>query len=565
MHQQIKNCGRVALHFEVGFKSHQVPLRTKLLVTPLWMLALCMFVAATGLLPSSVYAATKTFVYCSEGSPSTFNPQMGIDGPTFNASSRQSYDRLVDFEKGGTRILPGLAEKWTLDPIGKQYTFFLRKNVDWHTTENFKPTRKFTAEDVVFTFERMMKKDHPYHKVSGGVYEYFASMEMNKLIESVTKIDDHTVRFTLSRPESPFLANMAMDFASITSAEYGGHLLKAGKPEDMDRVPVGTGPFVFKKYIKDNQIRFTAHPTYWGGKQAIDSLVFSITPDANVRYQKLKRGECHLVAEPPHADLKNMKADANINVMEQEGLNVGYLAFNVQKKPFDNVLVRRAIHHALNRKAYMEAIYLGNATIAKNPIPPSMWSYNNKIADYDYNPEEAKALLKKAGMEKGFESTLWWLPISRPYNPNGKKMAEMMQADLAKVGIKVNLVSYDWPTYLDKARKGEHDMLMMGWNGDNGDPDNFMSVLLGCSAVEGGSNYSRWCEKNYEKLIDLARTTANQKERTQLYSEAQKIFKEEAPWVTLAHAKVYRAMRKDVTGFKMSPFGSDVFIGVDIK
>jgi len=522
-------------------------------------------VLSLALLSTNAFAQTKTFVYCSEASPSTFNPQLATDGPTFNASSRTVYNRLVDFERGSTKLTPSLASSWSVSKDGKVYTFKLRTDVDFHSTENFKPTRKFNADDVVFTFERMAKTDHPFHKVNGGNYQYFKSMEMDKLITSVKKIDANTVQFVLSKPESPFLANMAMDFASILSAEYADQLSKAKTPEKLDTEPVGTGPFAFRRYVKDSQVRFQAHPNYFGGKQNIENLVFSITPDANVRFQKLKRGECHLIAEPPTTDLEKMRADNGISVLEQEGLNVGYLALNTQKKPFDNVKVRRAVNMALNRKAYIDAIYLGNATIAKNPIPPSMWSYNVRTQDYEYNPERAKQLLKEAGYEKGFEASLWAIPVSRPYNPSGRKMAEMMQADLAKVGIKANIVTYDWSTYLDKSRKGEHDMLMLGWTGDNGDPDNFFNVLLGCGGVEGGSNVARWCEKRYDNLIDQARTTADLKKRTELYTKAQTIFKEEAPWVTLAHAKVFRAMRKEVTGYKMSPFGTDSFVGVDLK
>ena len=497
--------------------------------------------------------AAKTFVYCSEASPSSFNPQLATDGPSFNASAYPIYNRLVEFERGGTKIVPGLAEKWDISKDGKTFTFNLRKNVQFHTTASFKPTRPFNADDVLFSFNRMMKKDHPFHKVSGGTYEYFESMDMAKLIKSIDKVDDSTVRFTLNEPNAPFLANMAMAFASILSAEYGDQMMKAKTPEKMDIDPVGTGPFLFKSYRKDSEIRFEANPNYFEGKSNLDRLVFAITKDPTVRIQKLKRGECNFVAEPPPADLKALKSDAKISVVEQDGLNVGYMAFNVEKAPFDKVDVRRAVNHALNRSAYLDAIYLGNASIAKNAIPPSMWSYNEKVEDYKYDPAKAKELLAKAGFPNGFEANLYFIPVSRPYNPNGKKMAEMMQADLAKVGIKVNLTTYEWATYLQKARAGEHQMILVGWTGDNGDPDNFLNILLSCDAAKNGSNYARWCDKNYEKIIDQAKTITDQKKRTALYQEAQKVFKAEAPWVTLAHAKVFRAMDKKVEGFKMSP------------
>ncbi len=513
----------------------------------------------------SASAAMKTFVYCSEASPSTFNPQLATDGPTFNASSRPIYNRLADFERGTTKLKPSLAEKWAISKDGKTVVFHLRKNVQFQTTATFKPTRAFNADDVLFTFNRMLKPDHPFSKVNGGVYEYFTSMDMQKLIASIDKVDEQTVKFTLTRAEAPFIANMAMDFASILSAEYGEQLLKAKTPEKIDIEPVGTGPFIWKSYRKDSEIRYEANPTYFEGKSPLDRLIFAITKDPNVRMQKLKRGECHLVAEPPPADLKALRTDPKLNVMEQEGLNVAYLGFNVEKPPFDKLLVRQAISQALNRQSYLDAIYLGNATLAKNPIPPTMWSYNEKTIDYAYDPAKAKELLAKAGFPNGFETTLWYMPVSRAYNPNGKKMAEMMQADLAKIGIKADLVTFDWGAYLDKARNGEHQLIQMGWTGDNGDPDNFLSVLLSCASAKNGSNYSRWCYQPFDKLIGAAKVTPDVKQRTKLYMEAQTMFKQQAPWVTLAHSKVFRAMSKNVVGFKMSPLGTDTFYGVDLK
>jgi dipeptide transport system substrate-binding protein len=189
--------------------------------------------------------------------------------------------------------------------------------------------------------------------------------------------------------------------------------------------------------------------------------------------------------------------------------------------------------------------------------------YNDAIKDYDYNVEKAKKLLAEAGYPNGFETDLWTLPIARPYILNGKKMGEMMQADLQKVGIKAKLVTYDWPTYLAKSKIGAHQMLQMGWTGDNGDPDNFLFVLLSCSAVEGGSNRSRWCDKKYDDLVQKAKLTSKPLERAALYKQAQVVAKEQAPQVALAHAKTFRAMRKNVTGYKLDPLGSDYFYPVN--
>jgi dipeptide transport system substrate-binding protein len=509
--------------------------------------------------------AAKTFVYCSEGSPSSFNPQLATDGPTFNASSHTIYNTLVEFKQGSTQIEPGLAEKWTVSKDGLTYTFNLRKGVKFHSNEFFKPTRDFNADDVIFSFNRQRLADHPYAKISGGTYEYFQGMEMGKIIKDIKKKDDYTVEFVLNQREAPFLANVAMDFASILSAEYGDAMLKAKTPEKVDTNPIGTGPFVLKSYQKDTLIRYTANPNYWKGAPKIENLVFAITPDPSVRSQKLKAGECNLIAEPAPQDIDALKANGKVQVKEKEGLNVGYLAFNVEKGPFAKKEVREAVNYALNRKAYLEAIYMNRASLAKNPIPPTIWSYNDGVKDYEYNVEKAKALLAKAGYPNGFETEMWTLPVSRPYNPGGKKMGEMMQADLAKIGIKVKLITYDWPTYLEKSKKGDHQMIQMGWTGDNGDPDNFFNVLLGCASVKAGSNLARWCYKPFNDLIQQAKQTADTGKRTDLYKKAQTIFKEEAPWVTLAHARVYRAMSSNVVNYEIHPFGTEQFEKVDLK
>ncbi|MBY0415407.1 MAG: ABC transporter substrate-binding protein, partial [Bdellovibrionales bacterium] len=457
------------------------------------------FMTVASVLP--VTSSAKNFVYCSEGSPTAFNPQVVSDGTSTNASSTTMYNRLVEFDFGTTNIVPGLAETWTISKDKKVYTFNLRKGVKFHTTKYFTPTRDFNAEDVVFSFEKQRDPNHPFHNVGGGKYEYFDGMEMGALIKEVKALDPMKVQITLNQPEAPFLANLAMAFMSVLSKEYADQLVKMNKKELIDTQPIGTGPFSFISYAKDSAIRYEAHKGFWGKHGNIDKLVFAITPDANVRTQKLKTGECQFVNEPSPADLPDLKKNPNLTVMQDAGLNVGYLSFNVTKKPFDNVLVRRAIAHALDRKSYINAIYMNNATIAKNPLPPTIWSYNNSVVDYDYDLVKAKALLAKAGFPNGFESEIWTLPVSRPYNPNGKKMGEMMQADLAKIGIKVKLVSYDWPTYLEKSKSGAHQMLQMGWTGDNGDPDNFLNALLGCGAVKSGSNYSKWCFEKFDKLI----------------------------------------------------------------
>lgn len=517
---------------------------------------------AAALLASNVQA--KTLVFCSEGSPEGFTPALYTAGTTFDASSRQIFNKLVEFEIGTTKIIPGLAESWTVSHDGLEYTFNLRKGVKFHSTKDFTPSRDFNADDVLFSFNRQFKKDHPYHKVSGGAYEYFNGMSMPDLLKSVTKINKYMVRFSLNRPEAPMIANLAMDFASIHSAEYANKMAAAGTLDKFDQTPVGTGPFKMIAYQKDAFIRYKAHPEYFRGKAAIDDLVFAITPDASVRYQKLKANECQIMPYPNPADVAAMKKDPSLNLLSQEGLNVGYLAYNTKVAPFNNRKVRKALNQAINKQAIIDAVFQGAGKIAKNPIPPTIWSYNDATVDDDYNPAAAKAALKAEGVS-GLKMKVWAMPVQRPYNPNARRMAELIQADFGKVGVEVEIVSYEWGEYLKRSKDTDRDgAVLLGWTGDNGDPDNFLAVLLGCDGV-GGSNRAQWCHKPFEDLIQKAKVVSDPAARTDLYKRAQIEFKKEAPWATIAHSVVFKPVRKEVTGFKIDPFGGHSFYGVDIK
>jgi dipeptide transport system substrate-binding protein len=405
-------------------------------------------VAAMTALLAAPAMAKGTLVYCSEGSPEGFQPQFFTTGTTFDAVSVPMFNRLVEFETGTTNVIPALAESWTVSPDGKTYTFKLRKGVKFHSNANFKPSRDFNADDVLFSWYRMADDSHPFHKFTAGqTFAYFDDMGMKNIVDKVEKVDDYTVRYALKRPEAPFLADMAMDFASILSKEYFETMMKKGTPNAADVYPIGTGPFEFVSYQKDATIRYKAFDHYWHGRPKIDNLIFSITRDATARYAKLKTGECHVMAFPKPADLDEMRKDPQLTVQQKEGLNVGYIAFNVEKKPFDNKLVRQALNLATNKEAILKAVYQGQGQVAKNPIPPILWSYNNAVQDYGYDVAKAKQLLAQAGYANGFEVDLWYLPVTRPYNPDGKRMAELIQADWEKIGVKAKLVTYEWAEY----------------------------------------------------------------------------------------------------------------------
>ena len=416
---------------------------------------------------------------------------------------------------------------------------------------------------MIFSFDRQGNPENPYNQVSGGTWEYFSGMSMPDLIDNMERVDDYTVKFNLTRPEAPIIANMAMDFASIVSKEYADAMMEAGTPEMVNQAPIGTGPFSFQAYQKDAVVRYLRNDAYWGDAAKVESLIFAITPDASVRYQKVQAGECHVMAYPNPADVAEMKSNEDIVVMEQEGLNVGYLAYNTQMPPYDNPNVRKALNMAIDKQAIIDVVFQGSGQIAKNPIPPTMWSYDESTVDDEYDPEAAMEMLAAEGVED-LQLKIWAMPVQRPYNPNARRMAELMQEDFSKIGVTVEIVSYEWGEYLDRSKDVDRDgAVLLGWTGDNGDPDNFLAVLLGCDGV-AASNRAQWCNEEFDAVVQEAKTLATQEERTPLYEEAQAIFKDQAPWATIAHSVVFMTMRPEVEGYVVHPLGGHIFNQVGI-
>jgi dipeptide transport system substrate-binding protein len=532
------------------------------------------FLVGAGLLAGAPFAnAATNLVFCSEGSPAGFDPGQYTTGTDFDASAETMFNRLTQFERGGTKVIPGLATQWEVSDDGKTYTFHLREGVKFHTTEYFKPTRAFNADDVLFTFNRMLDKDHPFRKAYPTEFPYFTDMGMDKNIAKLEKVDEHTVKFTLNDVDAAFIQNLAMSFASIQSAEYADQLLKQGKAADINQKPIGTGPFVFSKYQKDAQIRYKGNKDYWKPEDVkIDNLIFAISTDASVRMQKLKKNECQVTLFPRPADIKPLQEDKKLQMPEQAGFNLGYIAYNVMDKvkgsndanPLSQLKVREALDMAVNKQQIIESVYQGAGQLAVNAMPPTQWSYDTTIKDAKYDPEKAKQLLKEAGVKEGTEITLWAMPVQRPYNPNAKLMAEMLQSDWAKVGIKAKIVSYEWGEYIKRSKGGEQGAMLIGWSGDNGDPDNWLGTLYSCDAMSG-NNFSKWCFKPYDDLIKQAKATPDQAKRTELYKQAQHILKEQVPITPIAHSTVYQPMSTSVKDFKISPFGLNSFYGVSVS
>jgi dipeptide transport system substrate-binding protein len=518
--------------------------------------------AGAMLLASS--ASAKTLVYCSEASPESFNPMLSSADSTMDAAAKPLFNRLVEFKPGTTEVAPALAQSWEVSADGTVYTFHLRPGVKFHSGRDFTPTRGFNADDVLYSFERQWKSDNPYHKLSGGNYPFFGSTGLGKLIKTMEKLDDLTVRVTLANANVTFLVNISLDFASILSLEHAEAMTARGHPELIDQQPAGTGPFILVDYQKDNAIRYRANPDYWRGAPKIDTLVFAITPDPSVRVAKIRAGECQVTTQPPPADLAQLAKEPQIELLHEEGQNVGYLGFNVERKPLGDKRVRQALALAINKPAIIDAIFLSSGSLAKTVLPPTEWGSARDLSPYAFDPAAAKQLLAETGYPEGFSITLWAMPVSRPYNPNARRMAELIQADWAAVGVKAEIVSYEWAAYLKKTQEGEQDAFLLGGTSNNGDPDDLLTNHLSCAGAAAGSNRTRWCFKPYDELLDQARRIADQSERKALYVKAQEIVHAEVPLLPLAHSLVYMPVRTEVRGYVLDPFGRQNFATVDL-
>ncbi|VVM44134.1 Periplasmic dipeptide transport protein [Pseudomonas fluorescens] len=513
----------------------------------------------------SPLAQAAALSVCTEASPEGFDVVQYNSLTTTNASADVLMNRLVDFDTASGKVVPSLADSWEVSTDGLTYVFKLRPQVKFHTTEYFKPSRELTAEDVKFSFDRMLDPANPWHKVAQSGFPHAQSMQLPALIKKIDALDPLTVRFTLDHPDSTFLATLSMGFASIYSAEYADKLMKAGATDKLNSQPIGTGPFVFKRYQKDSQIRYTANKAYWKPEDVkIDNLIFSITPDAAVRLQKLKAGECQVSGYPRPADIEVMEKDPNLRVLKQAGFNLGFLAYNTTHAPLDQLKVRQALDMAIDKPAIIKAVYQSAGQLAQNALPPAQWSYDPNIKDAPYDPVKARVLLKEAGVAPGTTINLWAMTVQRASNPNARMSAQMIQQDWEKIGIKANIVSYEWGEYIKRAKNGEHDAMIYGWTGDNGDPDNWLGVLYSCAAVKG-SNYAKWCDPAYDKLVQQAKLSTDKEQRVKLYQQAQLILKQQVPITPIANSTVFQPLRKEVTDFRISPFGLTPFYGVGIN
>jgi cationic peptide transport system substrate-binding protein len=503
------------------------------------------------------------FVYCGQGNPTTFNPQLVDSGITAEALGPQIFDTLLVLDSKTQRPSPNLARRWTIDNSGKIYTFYLRKDVSFQTTAWFAPSRKLNAADVVFSFDRILNPDNPYHHVGHSNYPWFVGINFTHLVKNIKAIAPDIVQFTLNQPDNSFLANIATTHAVILSKEYAEQLILADEKPMLDNFPVGTGPFYIDEIQISDFIRLKRNRFYWKGLPKMEQVVFDVAQRGTGTLAKLLRNECDVLSTPISSQIPIIEKQKHISLSSTPAMNVSFIAVNTTHPAISDPRVRRALSFAINRQNILDSVYYGTGSIAYNILPPSSWAYQKDTVQVRYDRNYSLGLLRDAGFEQGLELSMLVPLEPTSYNPSPRKTAELIQADLKDVGITLHLIPEERIDRQSQTKRSDIDLYMTGWSGRTGDPDSFLRPILSCDTRAVGINLSQWCNKDFDFLLDLALETDRHRYRLNLYKQAQNIINQAFPVIPIAHGMQFKAYSDSLTGFRLSPFHVQPFNAVE--
>jgi peptide/nickel transport system substrate-binding protein len=457
----------------------------------------------------------------------------------------QIYESLLRYTTGTNDVEPGLAQSYTVSEDGREWDFELRQGVRFHDGT------EMNAAAVVFSFQRQLDPNHPYHHPDGSGLG-FAWGATFKNIQSVEATGPFSVRITIERKFAPFAANLAMFPVSIVSPT-------AVKKWDEEfwRHPVGTGPFSFVAWT-EGRIVVQRFERYWGPKAKLQILVFKVISEARQRLIALESRPVDVAYSILPQELQFVSLHPQLRLYRAPENNVAYLAINTQSSRFSDVRVRRALNHAVNKESIVKLAYQGTAIAAQGALPPSHWGYTPKSFDYDYDPDKARQLIDEATASGAFDPNVsidFYVPTTpRPYLTQPTMVGEIIKSDLEALGLTINFIEQDFSKHLEAVRSGAHDLSLIGWVGDNGDPDNFLYVLFDEDNAKAGTarNVSFLRDKVLHKMLLAGQKGDSQKERIRIYKDAQQRIGELAPWVPLAHSQISVVARSEVRGIRMS-------------
>lgn len=513
---------------------------------------------------SSPGATTQgVLVYGSGGQPVNLEPGNITDGNSI-VVQEQIYDRLLEFKPDTLELVPSLATNWSVSPDGKTWTFKLRSGVKFHDGSDF------NADAVKFNVERWWDTKHPNgYRNAGKIYEIWPQLfggfkgQPNSLLQNIVVVDRATIQFVLKQPFAAFPAAIGSSFFGMASPAA---IAKAGASYGTPAgIAVGTGAFIFKEWRTGDRILLEKNPNYWKpGLPKVNQLVIRFITDPAARLAQLRAGQIDFTVDLAPDQIKEIQNDANLTAIPRPSFNVGYLALNPSYKPLSDVRVRQAIAQAINKQQIVQAFWgeLGKNT--SHFIPPSLAEYQSKtITNYNHNPQKAKQLLATAGYPNGFDLELWYMPVSRPYFPTPKPIAEAFAADLSAIGIRVNLKTKDWAAYIaDAKKKPGFQAFMLGWTADYSDPDSFYYPHFGPGSTE---DLGGWKNDRLLQLLNQGRATGDKVARAKIYAEVDEILHREVVRLPIVHSQPLLAKRKNIEGWIPSPLGSESFEAVSKK
>jgi peptide/nickel transport system substrate-binding protein len=446
---------------------------------------------------------------------------------------------LTRFKPGTVEIEPALAESWEVSEDGLQYVFTIRPDVTFHDGT------PLDAAAVETNFLRQFDEENPLHQetmVYAGIV--FAD------VASVEATGDMELTVTMSRPSVLLPGNLAIFAAGIVSATA----LEEGA--DIGQSPVGTGPFTFDSWTKDVELVLVANDDYWGGRPALDRVVWRTIADDTVRLSELQTGSIDVANQIDFKDAPDIEGDANLQLITGPFLNVQFLAFNQALPPFDNPSLRMAVQHAVNKESIAEVVASGHYTLGAGPIAPTLIGYDPSLAErYPYDPAQAEALVAESGLT---DITFELLNRANSFWP---LLGQLIQADLAAVGITVNLQSLEDAEFFDRVGSGEVQAFINDWTWDNGDPDNVMYSLFTHERAVTRMGYKN---ETVNELNLEAQVTADPDARAALYAEAQKLIMDDAIMVVLGYPEKAIGAQVTVQNLVVSPVGSVVLREVDL-
>ncbi|HEX2687209.1 MAG TPA: ABC transporter substrate-binding protein [Kofleriaceae bacterium] len=455
------------------------------------------------------------------------------------------FEGLARWQLGTTNVEPGLATRWQISADGLRWTFALRPGVVFHDGT------LLDADAVAFSFQRVIDPHHPSY-VGGDDAAYWRGLL--KDVTRVTALDPARVEIEVAHPYAPLLDELAM-FPIVSPAAvrwWGG---------EFRRHPVGTGAFQFESWDAGERVVVRRFERYWGQRPALDRIVFRVVVDARQRLVELQSGAVDLAAAILPDEQSFVELHPDLVLLHTPSNDVSFLAFNTTHPPFDNVRVRRAINHAINKEPIVQLAYHGRAVTAEGPLPPGQWGTSAPAIRYTYDPGIARQLLDAAIAAHAFDPArvykLYAPSTPRGYLAQPERVARYLQAALSQLGVTTELILQPIGSYLESVSHGDHDLALSGWIGDTGDPDNFLYVLFHSDNATAGSaqNIAFYRNPSVDRLLNEARATIDQPSRERLYAEVQDLVAADAPWVPIAHAELVIAARAELEGVTLTPLG----------